>query len=253
MEEKKTHIYFASDLHLGVPNREASLKRERRFIRWLNSIREDATALYLMGDLFDYWHEYKHVVPKGYVRLLGKLAELRDEGLPIFIFTGNHDLWMFDYFEKELDIPVFHEPIVRTFNGKKFFLGHGDGLGPGDYGYKMMKKVFTNRFCQWAYRQIHPNWATAMAQFWSQRSKEAQQGSEEEVFKGKEREWLYLFAKNKLKEEHFDYFVFGHRHLPLNIDIDGQSKYINLGDWINYYSYAKFDGQEIHLCYFERD
>ena len=253
MKGEQGNIYFASDLHLGIPNHQESLIREKRFIRWLEMIKSDATALYLMGDLFDYWHEYKYVVPKGYVRFLGKLAELRDEGLPIFAFTGNHDLWMFGYFEEELGIPVYHQPIVRTFNGKKFFLGHGDGLGPGDTGYKVMKKVFTNRFCQWAYRQIHPNWATGMAQFWSQRSKDAQQGSEEEVFKGKEHEWLYLYAQKKLKEEHFDYFVFGHRHLPLNIDLNEQSKYINLGDWINYNSYAKFDGQQLQLCYFEQE
>ncbi len=246
------NIYFASDLHLGIPNHQKSLEREKKFIRWLNSIQDNATAIYLVGDIFDYWHEYKRVVPKGAVRLLGKLAELRDGGLPIFAFTGNHDLWMYGYFEEELDIPVYREPIQETFNGKKFFIGHGDGLGPGDNGYKMLKKLFTNPLCQWAFRQLHPDFASAVAQYSSRKSRMSQNGGEVEGFLGEDKEWLCIFAKEMLQKEFFDYFVFGHRHLPLNIDLNAKSKYINLGDWINHFSYAEFDGQELHLRFFER-
>ncbi len=251
-EEDQTYVYFASDLHLGIPNPKESKEREKKFIRWLDAIKDNATAIYLVGDLFDFWHEYKKVVPKGYVRLLGKLAELRDDGIPIFIFTGNHDLWMSGYFEEELNIPVYHEPISRTFGGKKFFIGHGDGLGPGDYGYKFLKKFFRNPLCQWAFRQIHPDLACRMAQFWSNKSRLAQNNGEQPTFTGNDNEWLCIFAKEKLKSEHFDYFVFGHRHLPLNIELNNKSKYINLGDWINHFTYAKFDGKELSLCYFEQ-
>ena len=253
MNNNPTNIYFASDLHLGIPNHQDSLVREKKFVRWLESIQDDAKALYLVGDIFDYWHEYKRVVPRGFVRLLGKLAELRDGGLPIFAFTGNHDLWMFGYFEEELGIPVYKEPIQKTFNNKKFYIGHGDGLGPGDYGYKRLKMLFTNPFCQWAYRQLHPDFAARIAQFSSKKSRLSQIDGDEEHFLGEDKEWLCIFAKEMLKKEHFDYFVFGHRHLPLNIALNTESKYINLGDWINHYSYAKFDGQEIHLCYFEHN
>lgn len=249
----QTNIYFASDLHLGVPNLEESRKREQKFIRWLDEIKDQASAIYLMGDIFDYWHEYKKVVPRGFVRLLGKLANLRDAGLPIYAFTGNHDLWMYGYFEEELGIEVYQDPIIRTFNGKKFYLGHGDGLGPGDYGYKVIKKVFRNPVCRWAYRQLHPDFSTRVAQFWSNKSRDSQNNGEIAEFKSEDDEWLCTFAKEMLQKEHFDYFVFGHRHLPLNIQLNEKSKYINLGDWINHFSYAKFDGQELHLCYFERD
>ncbi len=246
----KQNIYFASDLHLGIPNREASLLRERKFVAWLESIRHDAKAIYLLGDIFDFWFEYKSVIPRGYSRFFGKLIDLRDEGLPIYIFTGNHDLWMKDFFEEEFGIPVYHEPQERDFNGKRFFLAHGDGLGPGDHGYKLMKKVFTNPFCQWAFRQIHPNLAFRTALFFSRRSRVAQEGNEE-VFLGLEKEWLCQFALETLKEKHFDYFVFGHRHTPINVALNEQSKYCNLGDWIKHYSYAKFDGESLHLHYFE--
>ncbi len=250
MQQVGKHTFFASDLHLGAPNWSQSREREDRFIRWMNSIEADAAALYLVGDVFDFWFEYNTVVPKGFIRLLGKLAEWRAKGIEIVLFSGNHDLWYREYFVDELDIPVHHHPIQLQLGDKQFFIGHGDGLGPGDHGYKFLKRVFTNPLCKWAFRWLHPDIGVRMASFWSRRSR-LSQGSEAEQYLGEDEEWLILFAKEQLKERHYDYFVFGHRHLPLDIQLDNSSKYINLGDWINYNSYAVFDGKELHLRYFE--
>ncbi len=246
-------IYFASDFHLGVPNHKSSLERERRIVRWLEYIRHDAEEIYLVGDVFDFWFEYKTVVPKGYVRLLGKLAELRDAGIPIYFFIGNHDMWMFRYFEEELDIPIYRKPILRELKGKQFFIGHGDGLGPGDQGYKFLKKVFANPICQWLFAWLHPDFGVGLAQFWSGKSREKNMKLPEE-FLGEEKEWLYLYANKKLDEVPVDFFIFGHRHLPLDMVLkNGESRYINLGEWMNFNSYAVFDGEEVVLKYFEKD
>lgn len=238
-------IYFASDFHLGVPTYEKSLEREKRIVRWLDEIKQDAEEIYLMGDMFDFWFEYKHVVPKGFVRLLGKIAEITDAGIPVTFFTGNHDMWMFDFFPKELGVKLYREPIVREYNGKKFFLGHGDGLGPGDRGYKFIKKVFANPVCQWLFARLHPNFAMGMAHYWSKKSRLAN-GTSDEKFTGEENEWLIVYAKEVLKQQHYDYFIFGHRHLPLDINL-GNSRYINLGEWIKYNTYAVFDGVNLEL------
>jgi UDP-2,3-diacylglucosamine hydrolase len=245
LENKK--IYFASDFHLGVDTpHESSIARERRIVSWLDAIAPDAAAIYLVGDLFDFWFEYKTVVPRGYVRLLGKLASLRDAGIPIYCFTGNHDMWMFDYFETELGIPVYRKPIVREHGGKTFFIGHGDGLGPGDRGYKMLKKIFANPVCQWLFARLHPNFGIGLANFWSGRSRLS--NPSEEQFLGNDKEWLLLYANRKWREVKADFFIFGHRHLPLDCLLDnGTSRYINLGEWLNYHTYAVFDGQKLRL------
>ncbi len=239
-------VYFASDNHLGAPTMEASRPREKKFVAWLDEIKHDAAAIFLLGDLFDFWMEYKTVVPKGFTRTLGKLAEISDSGIPIYYFVGNHDLWMNGYFEEELNIPVFHHPQQFTFIDTSFFIGHGDGLGPGDKGYKRMKKVFTNPLAKWLYRWLHPDWGVRLAQYFSVKNKMIS-GDEDVKFLGEENEWLVQYAKRKLETEHYDYFVFGHRHLPLEIDLNEKSKYINLGDWISYYTYAVFDGKSLHL------
>ena len=243
-------IYFASDNHLGAPSKEASLPREKKFVRWLDEIKDDAAAIFLLGDLFDFWFEYKRVVPKGFVRTLGKLAEISDSGIPIHYFVGNHDLWMRGYFEEELNIPVYHEPKEFTFNGKDFLIGHGDGLGPGDKGYKRMKKVFTNRFSKWLFRWLHPDLGVRLAQYLSVKNKLIS-GDEDVKFLGEDKEWLVQYSKQKLEEKHRDYFIFGHRHLPLEIDLQNNAKYINLGDWISYYTYGVFDGTHFSLVTFE--
>ena len=245
-------IYFASDFHLGIPTHEKSLIREKRIVKWLDEVKLDAQEIYLMGDLFDFWFEYKYTVPKGFTRLLGKIAEITDSGIPVTFFTGNHDMWMFDYFSKELGVSIYREPITREYNGKKFYLGHGDGLGPGDYGYKFIKKVFTNPLCQWLFARLHPNFAMGMGNFWSRKSRLAN-GPKDETFTGEENEWLIVYTKEVLQKQHFDYFVFGHRHLPLDIKLNENSRYINLGEWINYNSYAVFDGTNMELKYYKEE
>ncbi|SFZ90332.1 UDP-2,3-diacylglucosamine hydrolase [Flaviramulus basaltis] len=243
---KGKKIYFASDNHLGAPTTEASRPREKKFVAWLDEVKQDAAAIFLLGDLFDFWFEYKKVVPKGFTRTLGKLAEISDSGIPIYYFVGNHDLWMHGYFEEELNIPVYHKPEEFTFNNKTFFIGHGDGLGPGDKGYKRMKKVFQNSFFRWLFRWAHPDIGMRIAQYLSVKNKLIS-GDDDATFLGEENEWLVQYSKRKLEDSHRDYFVFGHRHLPLEINLNEKSKYINLGDWIQYFTYGVFDGEDFEL------
>jgi UDP-2,3-diacylglucosamine hydrolase len=242
-------IYFLSDFHLGAPSPAVSLAREKKIIRFLDEIKDSAEEIFIVGDLFDFWYEYKKVVPKGYVRILGKLAELTDRGIPVHFFVGNHDMWMTDYFEKELNIPVYYEPLPFEFNGKKFLVGHGDGLGPGDHGYKFIKKVFRNKGCRWLFGILPPYIGMGIADYFSRKSR-AQTGTKDEVFLGEDKEWLIMYCKKQLESQHYDYFIFGHRHLPLDIKLKDNSRYINLGDWIKYDSYAVFDGNELSLKYY---
>lgn len=243
---KGKKIYFSSDNHLGAPSYEKSLPREKKFVKWLDSIREDAAVIFLLGDLFDFWFEYKKVVPKGFVRVLGKLAEITDSGIPIYFFVGNHDLWMRDYFEKELNIQIFRDPKEFVFNDKVFLLGHGDGKGPGDKGYKRMKKVFTNPVFNWLFRWFHPELGMRLAQYLSVKNKLIS-GEEDKKFLGEENELLAQYARRKLETKHYDYFIFGHRHLPMEIKVGENSIYFNLGDWITHYSYGVFDGETFEL------
>ncbi|ADY29030.1 MULTISPECIES: UDP-2,3-diacylglucosamine diphosphatase [Cellulophaga] len=243
---KGKKVYFASDNHLGAPTMAESKPREKKFVAWLDKAKEDAAAIFLLGDLFDFWFEYKTVVPKGFTRTLGKLAELTDAGIPVYYFVGNHDLWMDGYFEEELNIPVYHTPQQFLFNNTSFFIGHGDGLGPHDKGYKRMKKVFTNPVSKWFYRWLHPDIGVSLAQYFSVKNK-AISGDDDVKFLGEDNEWLVQYAKRKLETKHYDYFVFGHRHLPMTIDLNGKSTYINLGDWIGYYTYAVFNGEQLSL------
>mgnify|MGYP003446239104 FL=1 len=242
-------IYFLSDFHLGAPNITESLKREKKIIRFLDEIKNDALEIFILGDLFDFWYEYKKVVPKGYVRILGKLAEITDSGIPVYFFVGNHDMWMNDYFQKELNIPVFFEPREFEYSGKKFLIGHGDGLGPGDHGYKFIKKVFRNKACQWLFGILPPYIGMGIAGYFSRKSR-AQTGQSDEVFLGEDKEWLIQYSKEVLQKTHYDYFVFGHRHLPLDIRLTEKNRYLNLGDWIKYDSYAVFDGINMELKYY---
>ncbi len=243
-------IYFSSDNHLGAPTASESLPRERIFVSWLDTVKEDAAAIFLLGDLFDFWFEYKHVVPKGFVRVLGKLAEIRDSGIPIYFFVGNHDLWMNDYFEKELNITVYHQPREFTIGNKLFLIGHGDGLGPNDKGFKRMKKVFTNPFFKWLFKWMHPDIGVAVAKHLSVKNKLIS-GEEDKEFLGEENEWLAQYAKRKLETKHYDYFIFGHRHFPMEIKVGENSTYFNLGDWITHFTYGVFDGERFELKEFK--
>jgi UDP-2,3-diacylglucosamine hydrolase len=239
-------IYFASDFHLGVPDHEASLAREKRIIRWLDHVKDDAHSIYLLGDIFDFWFEYKQTIPKGFVRLLGKLAELRDTGMPIYFFTGNHDMWMFDYFPKELGIPIYREPIELVIENHKLMIGHGDGLGPGDTSYKILKKFFNSSLCQWLFARLHPNLGIGIAKIWS-RSSRITNMKKEEKFKGEENEYLLTYCRELEKNNHHDFYVFGHRHLPLDLEVGSNSRYVNLGEWVNFNTYGVYDGTSIKL------
>ncbi len=251
-QQQNLKTYFVSDFHLGTDGRLTSRDREKQIVRWLDEIVKDAKELYLVGDVFDYWFEYKQVVPKGFVRLLGKLAELRDNGLPIYFFTGNHDMWMFRYLEDEFDIPIYRKPIIREINGKKFYIGHGDGLGPGDYGYKFIKWVFGNPICQWLFERLHPNFGLWLMRFSSGSSRQAHPPKPQ--FLGEQKERLVQFCNEQLIQGDFDYFIFGHRHLPIDHTLkNGNSRYINLGEWINYNSYAVFDGEQLAIKFFENE
>ncbi len=247
---KKT--FFASDFHLGADARLTSAERERQIVQWLDLIAPEAEAIYLVGDLFEFWFEYKSVVPKGFTRFLGKLAELRDAGIAVYVFTGNHDLWMSGYFEQEFDIPVYHQPIQRDIQGKTFFIGHGDGLGPGDLGYKRMKKVFTHPFSQWLFGWLHPDAGTGLAHFFSKKSRAATPPAER-FWLGDQQEWLLQYTTRKLERGlEPDYFIFGHRHLPIDWLLpNNRSRYINLGEWMWANSYAVFDGQQLEIRFFE--
>jgi UDP-2,3-diacylglucosamine hydrolase len=239
-------IYFLSDFHLGAPDHAASLVREKLIVRFLDEIKADAAEIFLVGDMFDFWYEYRQVVPKGYVRLLGKLAELSDAGIAMHFFVGNHDMWMKDYFQQEMNIPVYFEPIEFDRNGKHLLIGHGDGLGPGDHGYKRLKKIFRNPVCQWLFGILPPAIGMGLANYFSRKSR-AQTGTSEEVFLGEDKEWLIIYCKEVLQKKKVDFFVFGHRHLPIDFTLQPGSKYINLGDWIKFFTYAVFDGEEIKL------
>ncbi len=241
-------IYFLSDFHLGAPDEQQSLIREKKIISFLDEIKNDAKEIFILGDLFDFWFEYKYVVPKGYVRILGKLAELTDNNIPVHFFVGNHDMWMKDYFQKELNIKVYFEPTNFEYNGKRFQIGHGDGLGPGDQGYKFLKKIFRNKIAQFLFGVIPPFIGIGLANYFSRKSR-MHTGNSNEIFNGEENEWLVAYCKEELKKNDFDYFVFGHRHLPLDIQLSEKSRYINLGDWIKYSSYAVFDGSTLQLKY----
>lgn len=251
-------VFFLSDFHLGAPNATSSLQRERKICQFLEAIRYEAAEIFLMGDLFDFWYEYHKVVPKGYVRLLGKLAELSDQGIVLHLFIGNHDMWVKDYFAQELSMPVYFEPVTIERNGLRLHIGHGDGLGPGDRGYKRLKNIFRNPLCQWLFGILPPVIGIGLAEFFSRRSR-AQTGSSEEKFLGEDKEWLITYCKEYLQQEKVDYFIFGHRHLPIHWPIQTQgasatsrtAQYINLGDWIRYNTYAVIDGTSISLKAYE--
>jgi UDP-2,3-diacylglucosamine hydrolase len=239
-------IYFVSDIHLGLPNPVKSLAREKLFIKWLDEIKIDAQEIFLVGDIFDFWFEYEYVVPRGFTRLLGKLAEITDAGIPVHFFTGNHDIWVHDYLPSETGVILHREKLITEFNNKRFMIAHGDGLGPADKGFKRLKKVFTNPLSKWIFARIHPNFGVRFAHFWSHRSRDVYD-SDTYLFKGEDKEWLILYAKKKLTEQHFDYFIFGHRHIPLEINLGENTHFINLGDWITNFTYAVFDGEKVEL------
>ena len=241
--EKK--IYFASDFHLGTPNAKnaethaTSQHREKRIIQWLDEISKDAQTVFLLGDIFDFWFEYKHVVPKGHVRILGKLAEMTDNGIDVRLFVGNHDLWTFGYLEQEIGLKVYRKPQLLRINETLCFVGHGDCLGPSYRGNKFFKKVFTCWLNQRMFAFLHPWIGIGFASFSSQESR-AKTGKNDATFTTVEKEALCIFCNDYLKKQpDVTYFVFGHRHLPLEIKLSETSTYFNTGDWLNYDSFLE--------------
>lgn len=246
-------IYFASDFHLGFPNQKESLVREHKVISWLEMVRKDAQHIFLMGDVFDFWFEYSSVIPKGFVRLQGKIAEITDSGIPITFFAGNHDMWVDDYFEKELGMQTFKKPETFACQNKLFHIGHGDGLGDGDGGYKFMKKwLFKNRLFHWLFKNIlHPNIGMYLAHFWSKSRQGKGHYFDENDFKSAEKEWIWTYCNQIEQKNHHDYYIFGHRHLPLDLKVGKTARYINLGEWMHHCTYAVFDGQDLEKKKYE--
>lgn len=243
-------IYFISDMHLGAPNYSKSLEREQKLIRFLRFAEQDSQAIFLVGDTFDFWFEYQQVVPKGFVRFFAKLIDLKEKGIELFVFTGNHDLWLRNYLQQEIGATIFHDKVELQSGNRIILVAHGDGLGPKDKKYKILKKIFTNPICQWLFRWLHPDIGIKIAQLWSRHS---YTDPSIEVFHGEDKEWLIQYCKRKLTEKQYDYFVMGHRHLPMEIKLNDKSVYINLGDWIVNSNYAVFDGNEMKLYKFENE
>jgi UDP-2,3-diacylglucosamine hydrolase len=242
-------IYFASDFHLGVPDKEGSRTREAKIVRWLKGCQKDAAAIILAGDIFDFWFEYRRSIPKGFIRLQGKIAEITDSGIPVIFFTGNHDMWMFDYFPEELGVTIYRSPQVIQMNGKKLLVGHGDGLGPGDFNYKILKKIFSNRFCQWAFARVHPNLGIGLANYWSSKSRISNSEGVDDF--DEKTDFLLNYCLSMEAKEHFDFYIFGHRHIPIKKKVGEESWYINLGEWVTSAHYARFDGLTVELIPYE--
>ncbi len=243
--EKGKKIYFASDFHLGVPTYETSRAREAKIVSWLSQIQQDADTIYLVGDIFDMWFEYKQAIPKYFTRFFGKIAELTDSGIRVVFFTGNHDMWMFDYLTKELGVEVLREKLEFEMNGQSFLVAHGDGLGPGDTGYKIIKSIFRNRFCQWMFARLHPNFGLGIANYFSKKSRK--HSVNDDKFLGEDKEWLITYSKAVLKEKNVNHFIFGHRHHPVVFSLSQNSTYYNLGEWISQCNYLVFDGEKCDL------
>jgi UDP-2,3-diacylglucosamine hydrolase len=245
-------VYFASDFHLGIDGDRPAQQRERLVVEWLEMAGKDADAIYLLGDLFDFWFEYQKAVPRGHIRFLGTLAKLKDSGVQIEIFTGNHDMWMFDYLEEELNLRIHRAPIRRKLAGREFLMGHGDGLGPGDFGYKRLKRVFAHPFAQWLFARLHPNLGIRIAEYWSGTSRA--QNYRDETFLGPEGEWLIQYCEYLIAEgDTADYYIFGHRHLTIDYRLSNGSRYLNLGEWMSARSYAVFDGADVKIQHYKNE
>ncbi len=238
-------VYFASDFHLGAPDKIKSLRREKKIIQWFDSIKHDAAAVFLVGDIFDFWFEYKHVIPKGYIRFQAKLLEFIEAEIKIIFFTGNHDMWMFDYFTEEFGIPIYRKPETFIIGSKKIYIGHGDGLGPGDHFFKTLKVLFTNRFCQIAFSFLHPYIGMGLASYWSNKSRLANDKKEHPL--DLDNEWLLAYCKELENKDPHELYIFGHRHLPLELPVGTESTYYNLGEWINNFTYLRVSNKHVEL------
>lgn len=246
MDKIRKKIYFLSDAHLGSWALEHRRTHERRLVNFLDEIKHEAAAVYLLGDIFDYWYEYKYVVPKGYTRLLGKISELTDRGIEVHFFTGNHDIWCKDYFVEECGMVMHREPITIDLYGKEFYLAHGDGLGDESRNFKMLRAMFHSHTLQTLFSAIHPRWTVKLGLTWAKHSRLKREEGKEPDYMGEEREPLIRYTKEYLKTHpDINYFIYGHRHIMLDMMLTRQARIIIVGDWIKYFSYAVFDGNEL--------
>jgi UDP-2,3-diacylglucosamine hydrolase len=242
---EKGKIYFVSDVHLGAPALKDNREREMLFAQWLDDIKTDVAELYLMGDIFDFWFEYKKVVPRGFTRILGRIADIADRGIPVHFFVGNHDLWLKEYLTEELGVIIHYREMVKEIRGKKFFLAHGDGLDANDKGYLFLKKLFTNKTMQWFFSRLHPNFAFYIAHKWSASSRLSKDDYQKDFMVYQD--GMYKFAAKFLETNPVDYFVMGHRHRLINERMEGNARFILLGEWIGSFSYGVFDGEIFEL------
>lgn len=243
-------IYFISDAHLGSRVVTDPRAHEKKLVDWLDKVKTDAKAIYLMGDMFDFWFEYRTVVPKGFTRFLGKLSELSDSGIDIHFFTGNHDIWTFGYFENEVGLQVHRKPETVTIGNKRFFLAHGDGLSAKEKGFELLRKIFHSTTCQKLFRYVPPQIGQEFGYRWSKRNRERILHLENNYL-GEEKEDLVVFAKKYAESHDIDFFVFGHRHVALDLQIRNQKRVIMLGDFVAIFSYGRFDGENFFLEYWE--
>lgn len=243
--------YFASDFHLCADAKLPGTVREKLVVEWLEAISVDADAIYLVGDIFDFWFEYKKSIPKGFTRLLGKLAAICDSGIPVYFFPGNHDMWVFDYLPKEIGMKIIRGEYFTELDGVRLYIHHGDGLGPGDYKYKFLKRIFASPLCQWLFSAVHPTIGMGIAHAWSAKSRATQ--GRKEVFRKKEEEWLYQYVKEKtVLYPEIDLFIFGHRHLAIDLQVEeGKARYINLGEWLFNQTYGVLENGIFELKAFK--
>lgn len=241
-------IYFLSDAHLGSRALEHRRTHERRLVSFLDKIKHEAAAVYLLGDIFDYWYEYKYVVPKGFTRLLGKISELTDMGIEVHFFIGNHDIWCKDYFVEECGMILHKRPMTVELYGKEFYLAHGDGLGDKSLGFRLMRALFHSKTAQMLFSAIHPRWTMELGLSWSKHSRLKRADGKEPDYMGEDKEPLVLYTKEYLKTHPgINFFIYGHRHIMLDLMLSRDSRIVILGDWINDFSYAVFDGENLYL------
>ncbi len=242
------NIYFLSDAHLGSLAIEHSRTQERRLVRFLDSIKSKASAIYLLGDMFDFWYEYKYVVPKGFTRFLGKLSELTDMGVEVHFFTGNHDIWAYDYLERECGLILHRQPLTTEIYGKVFYLAHGDGLGDPNTRFKVLRKIFHNRTCQVLFSSIHPRWGMAFGLNWAKQSRLKRKDGMEPPYQGEDKESLVLYTKKYMQSHRdIDFFIYGHRHIELDLMLSRKTRMMIIGDWITQFTYVVYDGEHIFL------
>ena len=241
-------VYFLCDAHLGSWAMQHRRTQERRLVRFLDSIKEKASAVYLLGDMFDFWYEYKFVVPKGYTRFLGKISELTDMGVEVHYFTGNHDIWAYNYLERECGVIIHRSPITVELGDKVFFLAHGDGLGDPDKSFKLIRAVFHSKFCQRLFSSLHPRWGMWFGLTWAKHSRMKRADGKEPPYMGEDKEYLVRYAK-EYQQEHpdIDYYMFGHRHIELDLMLSKKTRMMILGDWLWQFTYAVFDGEHLFM------